>query len=120
MDMLINTEAYSLRDLQNMKALLHDAVATGQAISAIIVAIDTAIGHFMPVSDQPISPKHRRSDNAVTCSICGGAVVIVPLVSADCTKFATHAIQCQNRPATDQPWRDGMCGHTEYILRGNK
>ena len=26
----------------------------------------------------------------------------------------------QNRPATNQPWRDGMCGHTEYIVRGGK
>ena len=26
----------------------------------------------------------------------------------------------QNRQATDQPWRDGMCGHTEYIVQGDK
>ena len=38
----------------------------------------------------------------------------------DRTNTATHAIQCQNRPATDQPWRNGMCGHTEYVVRGDR
>ena len=26
----------------------------------------------------------------------------------------------QNHQATNQPWRAGMCGHTEYIVRGDR
>ena len=62
----------------------------------------------------------RRPDNLTICSACGAPAVIIPLVEADRTPTATHAVQCQNRPATDQPWRNGMCGHTEYVVRGEK
>jgi len=121
MDMLINIEVYNLRDLQNTRALLQAANAAGQTIPATITVIDTAISRYIPAGELHITPtKRRRPDNITTCSVCGGSAVIVPLASADRNPCASHAIQCQNRPATDQPWRAGMCGHTEYIVRGDK
>ena len=119
MGMLIRLEVYSYRDLQNTRALLQEAAAAGQTIPEMIAAIDTALGRYLPAGEPRIAPaKRRRPDNLTTCKICGKPAVIVPLVPADRTLTATHAIQCQNRPAKDQPWRDGMCGHTEYIVRG--
>jgi len=119
--MLINIEVYNYRDLQNIRALLLEAQAAGQPISAIIATIDAAIERYMPAGEPRMAPaKRRRPDNLTTCKICGKPAVIVPLSPADRTETANHAIQCQNRPATDQPWRDGMCGHTEYIMRGDR
>ena len=119
--MLKNIEVYNLRDLQNTRALLQEANVAGQTIPAIIAAIDTVLGRYMPPGEPRLTPSNRRRpDNLTTCKICGQPAVIVPLANIDRTTTATHVVQCQNRPATDQPWRDGMCGHTEYIVRGDR
>jgi len=119
--MLMNSNVFSVRDLQNTKSLLQSELDSGASLLDVIAKIDVALISSGRFTEEPrISPtQQRRPDNIIKCSVCGKLAVIVPLDRGDMTTTATHAIQCQNRPATDQPWRDGMCGHTEYIVRGD-
>ena len=112
--------AYSSRDLQNIQSMLQSAVDNALSIDQLDVAVGAELVvrlGGMPLS-KPSPASRRRVDNLTTCPVCGSPAVIEPLTPADRTPTATHAIQCQNRPATDRPWIDGMCGHTEYIVRG--
>jgi len=110
--------ALSYRDLQNMAVVLRN-FATCDDIAGAIEAELNSRHHDHPLS--AISPAPRRHpDNITTCRVCGKPAVIMPLSLTDRSVFATHAIQCQNRPAKDRPWQDGMCGHTEYITKGNE
>ena len=108
---------FRISDLQNFRSVLAQCIAKGIHDAE---AIDVIIGNYLALSQQPgnvIPAGKRRPDNVIVCAICGKSAVILPLSQQDRTKTATHAIQCQNRPATDHPWRSGMCGHTEYIVR---
>ncbi|KGO33205.1 hypothetical protein JT06_15835 [Desulfobulbus sp. Tol-SR] len=112
----------NLRDIQNFRGLLVSAQVAGLDLVLLTKEIDIELAsrsESLIVSAAKPATRHRP-DNIIACAICGKPAVIVPLPIADRTKTATHAIQCQNRPATDQPWSEGMCGHTEYIVRGNK
>jgi len=112
---------YSSRDLQNMRAILGAAADAHADLATIASAVrqemETRQTGMAVASPRPAH--RRRPDNLTACQVCGSPAVIVSLAGADRTPNATHAIQCQNRPATDQPWREGMCGYTEYIVRGN-
>lgn len=111
--------AHKISDLQNFRSMLVSNIEAGISdASAIIALIDQRLGSFQVSVPRPATT--HRSDNLTTCTICGKPAIVVPLSIADRTQTATHAIQCQNRPAKDQPWRDGMCGHTEYIMRGDR
>ncbi|MFZ3045711.1 MAG: hypothetical protein WA151_07335, partial [Desulfatirhabdiaceae bacterium] len=113
---------YSVKDMQNMRAILQSAIVAGIDIVTLESLIDAKIVSLRRVlpASQSFTASRLQPDNITTCKICGKPAIIVPIPRADLTHTATHAIQCQNRPATDQPWRDGMCGHTEYIVRGDK
>ena len=111
-------DSYSLALLQNFRSLVsqlrNDEITD-------LTDIENLITSKLSNYNIKVTPDVRKlPDNITTCSVCGKSAVIVSLGRADRTKTATHAIQCQNRPATDQPWRNGMCGHTEYIVRGDK
>ena len=60
------------------------------------------------------------SDPATIAIATGISQIVDKSAAGRVYSQAAHAVQCQNRPATDQPWRDEMCGHTEYIVRGDK
>jgi len=110
--------ALSYRDLQNMAVILR-TFATCDAVAAAIEAEINSRHHDHPLS--AISPAPRRHpDNITTCRVCGSQAIIVPLARQDRTAESTHAAQCQNRPATDQPWLPNHCGHTEYIVWGDR
>jgi len=118
-------KSLSLSSLQSLLILVDQAITTRETIesfrSALASEVDIRIGAITDGAAPVIrASRRRRPDNVVTCAVCGSSAVIVPLPPADRSATATHAIQCQNRPATDQPWRDGMCGHTEYIVRGDR
>jgi hypothetical protein len=117
---MLNFSAFSVAELQRFSAMLSQCERVGitdirivrQRTSEYIARRTIAV---------PARPARRRQpDNITPCPVCGKPAVIVPLPLPDRSPIATHAIQCQNRPATDKPWRDGMCGHTEYIVRGDK
>jgi len=117
-------DVFSVRDRQNFMAMLNIAEAAAITdIRFVRTAIQSSIDRQRATEARGPGrynrPRLLRPDNLTTCSACGKPAVIVPLSQTDRTATSTHAIQCQNRPATDQPWRDGMCGHTEYIVRGN-
>ena len=114
--------SYKLRDLQNLQTIIATVIADAGDIEILAAAVDDELARRINsiFISFPTPAVRRRPDNLTTCSICGSPAVIVPLSRADRSVDATHAIQCQNRPATDQPWRDGMCGHTEYAVRGDK
>lgn len=118
--MLINElTAFDWRTIQACRMMLAQAAASGAVtIVEALAALDAGLDTALPSTPMKTSKTKRRTDTIVTCSVCGKSAVIVPLSRHDRTGTATHAIQCQNRPAKDQPWRDGMCGHTEYIMRG--
>ena len=119
---MIDLSIYNIRDLQNLQPLLTDAINDGGDLKTISDTLATELSSRLQslTVTTPAPAARRRSDNITTCPACGSPAVIVPLAPADRTPSATHAVQCQNRPAIDRPWRDGMCGHTEYIVRGNK
>jgi len=112
--------SYTLSQIQHAAGLCQIVMTNG------VVSLSEAITILNTVANDRLSPStvtsanKRHPDNIVPCSICGSPTVILPLSPSDCTLLATHAIQCQNRPASDKPWQDGMCGHTEYIVRGWK
>jgi len=110
--------SFNLNQLQTVKAVLNVCLSSGvDNILSVINSIDDKLSKY----SSNISPANRRRpDNIIKCKLCGSPAVIVPLPPGDRTPTATHAIQCQNRPVTDQPWCDGMCGHTEYIVRGER
>jgi hypothetical protein len=113
-------DAYSTSALQHTSAVCHAAIAAG-ITDVVTLAATIAANINSRVSIQhPRYAASSRPDNLTICQVCGKPAVIVPLSQADSSVSATHAIQCQNRPATDQPWCDGMCGHTEYVIRGSK
>ena len=122
MGVLMNLKLYSLRDLQNLQAMMDDVKNDGGDFLDIASQLEAELASRMQTMSMtlPTPATRRRPDNIATCAVCGGPAVIVPLSRADRSPAATHAIQCQNRPAKDQPWRDGMCGHTEYIVRGDR
>jgi len=110
------------RDIQNFRSLLVSAQTAGLDLISLTKEVDIELAsrsESLIVSAAKPATRHRP-DNITTCSVCGKSAIVVPLSSTDRTNTATHAIQCQNRPAKDQPWRDGMCGHTEYIVRGDR
>jgi|GEM_PF-4812039 len=113
---------YNNRDLQTMAGLLTLALRDGLDLQVVTAAVNAELGTRM--KSLPITPpkpaKQSQPDNVTVCPVCGKPAIILALSRTDRTPTATHAIQCQNRPATDQPWSEGMCGHTEYIVRGNK
>jgi hypothetical protein len=113
---------YSIRELQTIAAIVADAVAHHLDLQSLSVAITAELASRstdLAVST-PRPADRRHPDNLTVCQVCGSPAVIVPLTKVDRTATATHAIQCQNRPATNQPWRDGMCGHTEYVVRSER
>jgi hypothetical protein len=114
---------FPLGALQNCLALLAEAEADGIVdISAMRQALQQHIDSQL-LSPTPRPAEKRRPDNLTACAVCGQPAVIVPLNINDGTRSAggaTHAVQCQNRPAADQPWQNSHCGHTEYIVRGDK
>lgn len=119
MDMLMNLGAFRKSDLQNCLALLTIAEADGITDARFLrQRIQNHIDQQHRSTAVMAAKYRRRPDNITICKVCGKPAVIVPLARTDRTTDATHAIQCQNRPAADKPWRDGMCGHTEYIVRG--
>ena len=105
-----------------MGSLLHIAVAAGLSIEEVFAAIDRELlsRQEMAVIPKPIPANRRRPDNIAVCSVCGKPAVIMPLTGSDWTADATHAVQCQNRPAMDKPWLLQHCGHTEYIVLGDR
>ena len=115
MGMLMIFNAFSDRDLQNMLSLMNQCESVG--VTDIRFVRERLQRHISAgrLSDARKINKFK-SENIVKCKECGGPAIVVPLDKTTATH--THAIQCQNRPATDQPWRDGMCGHTEYIFKG--
>jgi hypothetical protein len=120
-EVLMRFDQYSARDLQNLLAVVR-TVDPGMDMATISTMIETELSgrkRDLPISS-PSPAARRRPDNLTTCPVCGSPAVIVPLYRGDWSVDATHAIQCQNRPAIDRPWRDGMCGHTEYIVRGER
>ena len=113
---------YSLRDLQTAAAVVSEATVANLDLSALSVAIAAELAARsidLPVSS-PRQAASRRPDNVTVCQACGKPAVIVPLSPSDRSATVTHAIQCQNRPVIDQPWRSGMCGHTDYIYIAEK
>ena len=122
MGVLMKFDIYSLRDLQNLQSLLITVKQVGGNSDTLFDAVNRELdSRLQSISLTPTTPTfRRRPDNITTCSVCGKSAIVVPLSSTDRTNTATHAIQCQNRPAKDQPWLAGMCGHTEYIVRGDK
>lgn len=110
--------AFSHRDLQNFRAIQAVFATAGITDPA---RMDAEIDAIMTSRAGAVSRSDRRHpDNVTTCSICGKSAVIVPLSAKDRSATATHAVVCNNRPAKDQPWCDGMCGHTEYIVQGER
>lgn len=117
----MDLSTYSIRDLQTTSSLLAAAEKKGIGISVLSSSISNEISartQPIRIADAAKSQDRKRATN--TCPLCGSPAVVVPLAKADRSPTATHALQCQNRPATDSPWRDGMCGHTEYIVRGGR
>jgi hypothetical protein len=120
--LMIDLSIYNIRDLQNLQPLLTDAINDGGDLKTISDTLATELSSRLQslTVTTPAPAARRRSDNITTCPACGSPAVIVPLSRADRSPAATHAIQCQNRPRTDQPWLAGMCGHTEYLVRGER
>jgi len=119
-------ESYNLGTLQALAGLLLKAKREGMSIDTMIYELNDHIDKRSAAATEsreasPRQPGKYRPDNMVHCSVCGLMALIVPLNINPATKVPggyTHAVQCQNRPATDQPWQDKHCGHTEYIVRG--
>ena len=120
MDLLIGgLTAFSVKDNQNCMAILNVFESTGVTdIRFVRQRLQSAIDSKYAMT---VTRSGRyKSDNITTCGLCGGPAAILPLKKSDRSPTATHAIQCQNRPANDQPWQDGMCGNTEYIVQGDR
>jgi len=115
-----------LSHVQSAKIILDVAIDAGLTTDELrrklVARIDQVAAEVADGNEQlprAVERGKRRPDNITTCSVCGKAAVIVPVNTDRKTRISgdyTHGIQCQNRPATDQPWRDGMCGHTEYVV----
>ena len=122
MGVLMGLKLFSLRDLQNLQAMITAVKNDGGDLQDIGSQLEAELASRLQFLTAPApSPAvRRRPDNLTSCSVCGSPAVIIPLSPADRSSIATHAVQCQNRPATDHPWRSGMCGHTEYIVRGER
>ena len=116
--------------VQSAKLIVDGAIASGDTLEGLrrklSARTDQVVAGVTGGNEQhprPVDRGKRRPDNIATCSLCGKPAVVVPVNIDQKTRAGesyTHAIQCQNRPATDQPWQDGMCGHTEYVVRGRK
>lgn len=117
---VLKSGVFSTSTLQAAKLIIEQYIAADISDAAAIIADMTKqISNVQAGIARPSG--RRRPDNLKTCSVCGSPAVIVPLSRSDRGNDAiTHAIQCQNRPGTDQPWLHGMCGHTEYVMRGPK
>jgi len=111
---------FTLGMLQNCLALLAEADADGITENAVLRQMLQQYIAAQQAEPTVTAGMKRRPDNITVCSVCGRPAVIMALAAHDRTTAATHAIQCQNRPATDQLWDSTHCGHTEYILRGGK
>lgn len=112
----MNFASFTGRDLQNCQMLLTMAESNGIVdVRFLRQKIQRHIDNQRRVGSVQAARYRRSLDNITICSVCGSPALIVPLEKGDRTTSATHAVQCQNRPAIDKPWRDGMCGHTEYI-----
>lgn len=115
---MLKLDSFTIAQLQNFRSMLSAVKMAGITdIAAVDALIEQQLSGYSTVVT---STAPRRSDNVTACTVCGGPAVMVPLNRADRTASATHAIQCQNRPSTDHPWRDGMCGHTEYVVRSER
>lgn len=118
----MDLSAFKLSDLQNCLALLTLAEGDGVVDARFLrERIQRHIAGKRRISAVTMAKYRRRPDNITTCSICGSPAVIVPVNNRADNQIGggyTHAIQCQNRPATGQAWQSGHCGHTEYIVRG--
>ena len=116
----MSLHAFSLRDKQNAMAILSIFEAKGVIDSRFVRAsIQRDIDNRF-LSSAKASGKYRRGDR---CSICGKVAIVVEVNTTEANAIPgsfTHAIQCQNRPASDQPWLPTHCGHTEYIVMGDK
>ena len=119
MDLLNGMAAFSVKDRQHCISMLN--IFEGLGITDIRFVRQSLQRDIDAKYTATIKKsKKYQPDNITSCSACGKSAIVVPLSSTDRTNTATHAIQCQNRPATDRPWRDGMCGHTEYIVRSDR
>lgn len=111
-------------DLQNFRAILSLALSAGVTDNTHLLAVvDKAIGSDSASISQPTQAGKYRSDNLSVCSVCGAPAVIVAVNTDFGNRIDgefTHAIQCQNRPASGQVWKPGHCGHTEYITMGER
>jgi len=118
----MNLSIYKFSELQNFISILEQFNAIKITDARVICA--TISAHISVGKNVYVQPAgKRRPDNLIKCLRCGNSAMIIPVNSGPGDKIAgefTHAIQCQNRPATDQPWLAGMCGHTEYLVRGER
>jgi len=118
----MNVSSYNTRDLQNFRSLLAVAIEENRDLHALAATVNTELDSRLQMMEvvTPTPASSRRPDNIAVCSICGKPAVIMPLTGSDWTADATHAVQCQNRPAMDKPWLLQHCGHTEYIVLGDR
>ena len=118
----MDLSAYRLRDVQNIRSILNDAKSEALSIDQLIEILDVTVS--VELGDVSVTKQHRdRLSPGTVCSVCGKSTVIVLVNTNPGNRVGdqfTHAIQCQNRPGAGQKWKNGMCGHTEYIVRGNK
>ncbi|KKR35961.1 MAG: hypothetical protein UT69_C0038G0003 [Candidatus Yanofskybacteria bacterium GW2011_GWE1_40_10] len=105
----MNVSSYNTRDLQNFRSLLAVAIEENRDLHALAATVNTELDSRLQMMEV-VTPTPASSKPAV----------IMPLTGSDWTADATHAVQCQNRPAMDKPWLLQHCGHTEYIVLGDR
>jgi hypothetical protein len=116
MDLLMNISAYNLRDLQNLKSLLTAAMREKMTVERLMSFVEKTISEA--VAEQQKGEQKGLPTGSV-CSECGGPAIKTPVNTTPGNQVDgpwTHAVQCQNRPAKDNPWLPKHCGHTDYLV----
>lgn len=109
--------AFNRRDRQNCLAIIN--AAKNQRLTLEDLATLLMQDNDQNVTGTTPSERHRPG-NIARCSVCGFSAAIVAVNSSPGNQIGggyTHAVQCQNRPATGQQWDPTHCGHTEYIMK---
>jgi hypothetical protein len=117
---MLSLTAFSVAELQQFLAWISQCERAGVTDIRFVRQRTAEYIDQRMIASSARKSKRLRPDNITVCAVCGKPAIIIPLSLPDRTSTATHAVQCQNRPTTDRPWRNGMCGHTEYIVRGEK
>jgi len=115
---MLNFDAFSVRDKQNVLAML--TIAENEGVVQIS-ELRNSLRHDIAVnaSDAKQADKGGWKNPLHVCKMCGGRAIRVLVNTNSGNLIAggyTHAIQCQNRPQSGNKWKPTHCGHTEYII----